>query len=191
MKNIYLIHCWDGTANDGWYPWLEEQIKSPNINFYRLAMPNTATPKIEEWVNKITAEVKSLDENTYFIGHSIGCQAIMRFLENKSNKIGGCLFVAPWLELLPAAIADKESYNIALPWLKTPINFANIKQLTNNIHCLFSDNDYWVAQDQAELFANKLKANIYCVSNKGHISQEDGVYELPEILTITKLIINK
>ena len=112
-------------------------------------------------------------------------------LENKSNKIGGCLFVAPWLELLPAAIADKESYNIALPWLKTPINFANIKQLTNNIHCLFSDNDYWVAQDQAELFANKLKANIYCVSNKGHISQEDGVYELPEILTITKLIINK
>lgn len=191
MKNIYLIHCWDGTANDGWYPWLEEQIKNPNINFYRLVMPNSAAPDIEEWVNKITAEVKSLDENTYFIGHSIGCQAIMRFLENKSNKIGGCLFVAPWLELLPAAIADKESYNIALPWLTIPINFAGVIKLTNNISCLFSDNDYWVAQDQAKIFTDKLKANIYFVNNKGHISQEDEVYELPEILTITKLMINK
>jgi len=191
MKNIYLIHCWDGTANDGWYPWLEEQIKSNDTDFYRLDMPNTATPKIEEWVNKITAEVKSLDENTYFIGHSIGCQAILRYLEKQNKKIGGCLLVAPWLELLPAAIADQESHDIALPWLTTPVDFVKITKLTTNIHCLFSDDDYWVAKDQAKVFETKLNAKTYFVNNKGHISQEDGVYELPEILAITKLMINK
>ena len=33
------------------------------------------------------------DENTYFVGHSIGCQAIMRYLESVDvKKIGGVLF---------------------------------------------------------------------------------------------------
>lgn len=26
MKKIYLVHCWDGTSNDGWYPWIEKQL---------------------------------------------------------------------------------------------------------------------------------------------------------------------
>lgn len=61
-------------------------------------MPDTANPKIKEWVSELEKQVSELDENTYFVGYSIGCQTIMRYLENKeTRKIGGILFVAPWL----------------------------------------------------------------------------------------------
>ena len=54
---------------------------------------------------------------------------MQRYLETKEVcKIGGILFVAPWLDLLPEAVADEDSYNTAQPWLNTPINFDKIKQ---------------------------------------------------------------
>ena len=49
-------------------------------------------------VSTLDLKVEDLNENTNFIGHSIGCQTIMRYLETKEVcKIGGILFVAPWL----------------------------------------------------------------------------------------------
>lgn len=101
------------------------------------------------------------------------------------------LLVAPWLDLLPEAIADDESYNIAKPWLNIPINFAKILKFTNNITCLFSDNDYFVSLEQEKEFKEKLKAKTIIVKNKGHISQDDNVYELKEILELSNEMLEK
>ena len=187
MKKIYLVHCWDGTSSDGWYPWLEEKINDKNVNLNRFDMPNTANPKIDEWVYYLNNKVDLLNEETYFIGHSIGCQTILRYLETKEiTKIGGILFVAPWLDLLTEAIEDEDSYNTAQPWINTPIDFEKIKRFTNNISCIFSDNDYFVSLEQEKEFRNKLNAKTVIVNNKGHISQDDDVYELQEILDLTQ-----
>lgn len=155
-------------------------------------MPNTSKPIIEEWLETLNNKVDKLDNDTYFIGHSIGCQSIMRYLETKEiTKIGGILFVAPWLDLLPYAIEDKESYNTAFPWLHTPIDFEKIKQFTDNINCIFSDDDYFVSLEQEKEFKDKLNSKTIIVKNKGHISQDDNVYELQEILYLSKEMIGK
>lgn len=187
MKKVYLIHCWDGTSNDGWYPWIERELKKYNIEVIRFDMPNTANPKIEEWVNTLESKVEELNNNTFLIGHSIGCQTIMRYLERKDiTKIGGIVLVAPWLDLLPKAIEDEESYNIAYPWINIPINFEKVKKFSDNIYCIFSDNDYFVSLNQEKEFKTKLNAKTIVVKEKGHISQEDNVYELKEILETCK-----
>ena len=183
MNKIYIVHCWEGTKEDGWYPWLDKELSNDNNKVYRFNMPNTANPKIEEWVSFLDKQVDSLDDKAYFIGHSIGCQTIMRYLETKDVcNIGGILFVAPWLDLLDYAIEDEESYNTAKPWLTTKIDFEKIKKFTNNIHCIFSDDDYFVSLDQKEKFEKLLNAKTIVVNEKGHISQEDDVFELKEIL---------
>ncbi len=182
MNKIYMVHCWDGTKDDGWYPWLDEKINDENNKVIRFNMPNTENPKIKEWVSELDKQVDILNENTYFIGHSIGCQTILRYLENKNvDKIGGILFVAPWLDLLPEAIEDEDSYNTASPWIHTNINFDKIKSITNNINCIFSDNDYFVSLSQKEKFEEVLNAKTIVVNDKGHISSEDGVNELSDI----------
>ena len=183
MNKIFIIHCWDGTKDDGWYPWLDKELSNENNKVYRFNMPNTDKPKIEEWVSFLDKKVKILDENTYFIGHSIGCQTIMRYLQTKEiNKIGGILFVSPWLDLLDYAIEDEESFLVAKPWLSEKINFDKIKKFTNNINCIFSSNDYFVSLEQKDKFEKLLNAKTIVVNDKGHISQDDNVYELKEIL---------
>lgn len=183
MNKIYIVHCWEGSKDDGWYPWLAKKLEAEGNRIYRFDMPNTASPKIEEWVSFLDKQVDSLDDKTYFVGHSIGCQTIMRYLQAKEIcDIGGILFVAPWLDLLDYAIADEESSNIAKPWLTVNINFERIKQFTNNIHCIFSDNDYFVSLEQKDKFEKLLNAKTIVVKNKGHISKDDGVCELNEIL---------
>ena len=187
MNKIYLVHCWDGTKNDGWYPWIDEEISNSDNKVIRFNMPNTESPKIEEWISELNKQVNKLNENTYFIGHSIGCQTIMRYLETKEiTRIGGILFVAPWLDLLPEAVEDEESYNTAQPWINNPIDFEKIKQFTNNISCIFSNDDYFVSLDQEKEFREKLSAKTIIVNNKGHISQDDNIYELQEILNLGK-----
>lgn len=190
MNKIYIIHCWDGTKEDGWYPWLDKELSNENNKVYRFNMPNTSNPKIEEWVSFLDKQIETLDDKTYFIGHSIGCQTILRYLQTKDIcKVGGILFVAPWLDLLDYAIEDEDSYNTAKPWLTTPINFEKIKKFTNNISCIFSDNDYFVSLDQKNKFEELLNVKTIIVNNKGHISQDDNVYELKEILEECKKMI--
>ena len=191
MKKIYIVHCWDGSKNDGWYPWLDENICDENTKVYRFNMPDTNNPKIDSWVPFLSNQVNELDSDTYFVGHSIGCQTIMRYLQDKDIKIGGILFVAPWLELLPEAVSDEESLNTATPWLNIPINFNNIKNICDNITCIFSDNDYFVPMNQVDKFRELLNAKTVIVNGKGHISSEDGVFELDEIYDELINIINK
>lgn len=190
MKKIYIIHCWEGTSNDGWYPWLARELSKQNVSVFRFDMPNTESPSIEEWVSYLDKQVDVLDEDVYFIGHSIGCQTILRYLEQKNvRRIGGILLVAPWLDLLPYAIEDKASYDIAYPWIHSPIHFEKIREKTDNIYCIFSDDDYFVSLDQEEQFRNQLGAETVFVSAKGHISQDDGIYQLDKILEISNRMI--
>ena len=187
MKKVFLVHCWDGTSNDGWYPWIEQELKKYNAEVIIFDMPNTANPTIEEWVSTLNEKVDKLDEETYFMGHSIGCQTIIRYLETKEiTKIGGILFVAPWLDLLPEAVEDEDSYNTAYPWIHTPINFAKVKEFSENINCIFSNDDYFVDLNQEQEFKQKLNAKTIIVNEKGHISQDDDVFELDEILELSK-----
>lgn len=182
MKKIYIVHCWGDTSSDGWYPWLEQKISNEVNKVTRFDMPNTNHPTIDEWVRELDKKVDKLDSNTYFIGHSIGCQTILRYLETKQiDKIGGILFITPWLDLLPKGIEDEESYNIAMPWINTPIDFEKVKKFTNNVRCIFSDDDYFVSIEQKDKFEKLLNAKTIVVKNKGHISADDGINELSEI----------
>lgn len=146
-------------------------------------MPNTHAPEICEWVEKLSQEIKVLNEEVFFVGHSIGCQAILRYLEKQEiKKIGGLLLITPWCELLPKALETEEDKKIAKPWLTIPIDFEKIKKFTNNITCIFSNNDYFVPLSQKDFFEEKLNANSLVVKNKGHISEEEHIKYLDEIL---------
>lgn len=192
MKKIYLVHCWGGTSNDGWYPWIDRSLSNKNTKVIRFDMPNTSNPVINEWLDKLDSVIDDLDENTYFIGHSIGCQTIMRYLETKEiTKIGGILFIAPWFDLLKKAVEDEESYNTAYPWINNKIDLEKVKKFTSNINCIFSDNDYFVSLEQKDEFKNKLNAETCVVKNKGHISQDDNVFELNEILDLSKKMLGE
>jgi predicted alpha/beta hydrolase family esterase len=186
MKKIYLIHGWGGTGSGGWFDWIKEEMKD-RAEVYSFDMPNTEEPKIEEWIDFLKENVKELDEETYFIGHSVGSQAVLRYLETLDSniKIKGCIFVAPWMELDKTTIEEEgeEGVEIARPWMETPIDFEKVKKHTNNFLCILSDNDPYVPLDEAEKFKERLGAKTIIKHNHGHFNE---TIEIPEISQFLK-----
>jgi len=187
MKKVYLIHGWGGSdSSEGWFGWLKRELKEKGIKIIVFNMPNTDYPKINEWVGFLKENIKEedLNEELYFIGHSIGCQAILRYLEtlNSNIKIAGCIFVAGWFNLKEETYEVKEEREIAKPWIETPIDFEKVKKHTTNFLAIFSDNDDCVPLSDSEIFKEKLNAKIIIKNNEGHFNETLEIKELIDFI---------
>ncbi len=171
MKRIFIIHRWSGGPDDDWRPWLKTELENKGYKVYIPYMPDTEVPIIEKWVNYISKLVGIPDGNTYFIGHSIGCQAILRYLENIDSPIGGALFVAGWFNL--ENLEDDEIKKIAKPWIENPLNFNKIKSVLPKSTLIISDDDpYGAFKENTEKFS-RIVTNVCVLQNKGHITQKN------------------
>lgn len=180
-KRVFVIHGWEGNPEEGWFPWLKKELEQKGFEVFVPAMPNTEEPKIEEWVPFLANLVGEPDENTYFVGHSIGCQAILRYLETLENKkVGGAVFVAGWFNLVN--LSGEEEEKIAEPWIKIPINLKKVKNASKKFIAIFSDNDKWVPLEDKEIFKKEFGAKIIIEHNKDHFCESGGVKELPIVL---------
>jgi hypothetical protein len=179
MTKAIIVHGWDGSPEDALNQWLKKELEKKGWEVQIPEMPDPEEPTIEEWVNKLYDY--SIDENTYFIGHSIGCQAIMRYLDRVDGKIGGLIFIAPWTHL-NGLEKEQGAEEIAAPWLESAIDFDRVKEKTNKIVCIFSDDDYHVPLSEKEVFELMLDAETVVLKKKGHFTKEDGVKELPIVL---------
>lgn len=181
-KKVFIIHGWAESPDKDWFPWLKVSLEAGGFEVIVPAMPNPDEPKIEEWVSYLTNIAKEVDKNTYFVGHSIACQTILRYLEKspEGTKIGGAVFVAPWITL---TLDTEEEKRISKPWLRSPIDFEKVKKHCNKFIAIFSDNDPFVPlAENKKLFENNLGAKTVVENNKGHFTAENGVTELASAL---------
>ncbi len=180
MKRIFIIHGWSGAPTDCWIPWLKNELEQKGFEVITPTMPNTDTPELEAWVGHLRGIVGEVDADTYFVGHSIGCQTIMHFIEGQDKQAGGAVFVAPFFRLLHlATVAEKE---IANPWFEATLDYEKIKKNLPKLTCIFSDDDPDVDMGNKELFEERLSAKTLVEHNKGHFSDDAGIKELPSVL---------
>ncbi len=181
-----MIHGWGGSSEDNWFPWLKKELEKKGVEISTFDMPDSEHPKIEQWVKYLEEKIKTVDEDTYLVGHSIGCQTILRFIEklHKHEKVGGCFFVAPWFNLVNL---EPEEMEIAHPWINNQIDFGRIIDHCNNFVALFSTDDPYVPLSNAEIFKEKLNVKIIIEKNRGHFTEENEPVILREILKFLKI----
>lgn len=143
-------------------------------------MPDTDVPVIEKWVNHLAELIGRPDRETFFVGHSIGCQAILRYLETITEPIGGAVFVAGWFSL--QHLEDEETETIARPWLTRPIDLGQVKRVLTQSELIISDNDPYGEFEKNQEQFNKLGSVVTVLHGAGHITEDDGYTELPEAL---------
>ena len=181
-KKAFIIYGWGGSPNESIHKWLKRELEINGFLVSILEMPNTNEPKIEEWVNYLDEKVGKLDKDTYFVGHSIGCQTIMRYLEVQKERVGGIVFIAGWFNLVD--MEDEEEERIAKPWIETPIKFDKIKKNSKSITVFISSNEpYGYVKENTNIFRDKLGAKVIIENNRGHFTEEDGVTEMPEVIS--------
>lgn len=179
MKRIFIIHGWGGTPEREWFSWLKSRLQEKGLMVEIPQMPDTHHPTIEAWVPYLAEVVGVPDHETYFIGHSIGCQAIMRYLETLDEKIGGAVFVGGFVALKPLS---GEAEALSKLWLENKIDLKKVKAVINKGVAIFSDNDYFVPlEENRDVFERDLGCSVVVEHQKGHFSETDGVTELPSV----------
>lgn len=195
MKRVILVHGWEATPKSDFFPWLKKELDKRKIWAYFPNMPNTNEPEIKAWIGFLKKKIKEeeLDKDTILIGHSIGCQAILRFLEilPKKVKIKRVILVAPWVKKDKKTIkALKEEgeqvFEIARPWIETSIDWKKIRNHCKDFVCIFSDNDPYVPLSNKKLFEEMLNAHTIVLHNKSHFNEGAGIFKFPEILQFIK-----
>lgn len=186
MKRVFVVHGWDGSPSEGWFPWLKAELEKRGYAVAVPAMPHPEKPTIEDWVNTLAGAVGKADTQTYFVGHSIGCQTILRYLASlpKGSTVGGAVFVVGWFTL--SDILAEEEKVIAKPWLEGAIDDVKIRAALKRSSAIFSDTDTWVPIENKKSFEDKVGSATFTISSsgQGHFSGSDGVVELPKALEL-------
>ena len=181
-KRVFIIHGWDGLPEDGWFPWLADKLEERGFEVNLPLMPHTAKPEIRAWVSHLKEIVGNPNSDTYFVGHSIGAQTILRYLEGlpRDANVGGAVFVAGWFTL--ANLDDEEEWKIATPWIETPIDCTKVLEHTKKFIAIFSDNDRFVPPENEAMFQERLGVKTVIEHDRGHFMGLEGVVRLPSAL---------
>lgn len=182
MKRVFIVHGWSGFPSEGWFPWLKSELEKKGFQVSVPALPDSDNPRIYNWVPALAEAVGIPDEETYFVGHSMGNQTIVRYLETlpEGIKVGGAVFVAGFLKRLTGL--EPEELETRKHWLDSSINLEKVGSMLGKSIAIFSDDDLYVPLDNREEFEKYFNSKVIIEHAKGHMGSSDGHTELPSIL---------
>lgn len=163
-------------------PWAKSALEKKGYKVFVPEMPETENPKIDPWLAKLAETAGQVRPDDILIGHSIGCLAVLRYLEtlNKNEKVSKAILVAPWQFL---TLDESEDPLIAKAWTEGHINYEKIKTKANKFIAVFSDDDPWVPyRKNVEFFREKLNPEVITKHKMGHFNMT----EIPFLLELIK-----
>lgn len=182
QKRVIIVHGWEGHPGNAWFPWIKQELETRGFEVVIPQLPDTETPRIEKWVPKLAETVGTPDENTYFVGHSMGNQTIARYLETLPDnvRVGGAVFVAGFFKHITNADNNAGETETRKHWLEAPIDLMKVRSHLPKSVAIFSDDDPYVPLDNQDDFRDKLGSEIVIEHAKSHFSK--GTLELPSAL---------
>jgi predicted alpha/beta hydrolase family esterase len=166
-----------GDYTDGVWPgWLSQELKKTGFDFSYLEMPNVMCPEVSEWLDFLRVQKIKVNRDTYFVGHSLGCITIARYLEALPEKalIGGCVMVSGFCSIPKVPLLSD--------FCDLPLDYEKVKAHSENFVMIISDNDHLIPRVDSEELASKLGAEIIVEYGKGHFKSD--VKEVHSVLNI-------
>ncbi len=176
--SFILVHGWEGGPDKDWFPWLNKKLIRAGHDVTNMSMPNPMFPKKEEWVKHLEEHIDPTRE-TFFIAHSLGAIAVLKYLEKINKKIKGVIFIAPY-------VINEKKYKTLSSFYSRGIDWSKVDKNCNKFFTIFSDDDTFVSLDQYLYMKDKTDVELIMVSDKGHFSDDDKIKELPELYNIIK-----
>ena len=181
-NRVIIVHGWGGSPETDFLPWAREELQKKGYEVITPVMPEKDYPKIEKWIPYLAKVIGEVRETDNLIGHSIGCQTILRYLSKlpEDKKVDRVIFVAGFTSLMGL---EPEDIKIRDVWLNTPLDFGKVKAHVNKFIAIFSDNDPYVSlEENRKIFEEKLGAEILIEHHKGHFN--DMPQERPDLLKL-------
>jgi predicted alpha/beta hydrolase family esterase len=188
-ERAFIIHGYQGYPAEAWLPWLKAKLEEHGYRVFLPAMPHPDRPVISEWVDFIGKLVGKPDSMTVMIAHSLGCDAVLHYLDSlgaSGMSVGRTVLVAG---RFPAGMSDAEAEKkiegdkILKPWMTARVDPNNVKLAAGKCTVILSDDDPYVPIDAAKAsFRGNLAAEIVIEHGRGHFNEDDHISELPSAL---------
>jgi hypothetical protein len=190
IERIVIVPRWAGGPSSDWYPWIRSELarSHPALRVDTLELPNRNAPEIEQCVAALEAELGndlSALTSTLLVGHSVGCQALMRYLaEQPTSADPGA---TPELVCVAGWWTVDEPWPSIRPWIDTPIALPRLRANTRGVTVLLSDNDPFTRdwRSNESSWVQRLDADVRVSVGGRHFNgeQEPAVLELlrPEL----------
>jgi predicted alpha/beta hydrolase family esterase len=189
QERAFIIHGYMGYPQEAWLPWLKGELEARGYSVSLPLMPHPDRPTIGEWVEFIGALVGEPDPRTVMVGHSIGSQAVVRYLEKlgaAGKSVGATVLVAGGFPPgLPREEAEAmaEGDEVLIPWLTTGADASLVRKAAGRCTVILSDDDPYIEVGRAQAeFRAALDPRIVIEHSKGHLNDESGLTELPSAL---------
>lgn len=183
-KRVIIVHGYAASPQSHWFPWLKKTLENQGAVVTVACMPNSSTPDPVEWLQFLENLSLPLDENTIFIGHSLGCITVLNYLNKYSkeiDKIGGYILVSGFDETLETLPSLKKHTDCKL-------DYTALVSLTEQRISIISSNDGIVNPKLSENLARLLKTDTVHVKNAGHFLDRDGYKEFTDILSVLEVM---
>ena len=182
-KRIFLIHGWGGYPEEGWRPWLKNELSSRGFEVFVPEMPDTNSPKMNAWLELLSTLVGNPNKQCFFVGHSLGVITILRYLESLTDEqeIGGAVFVAGFTDD-KIKLGETENIDDIRNFFQTPLDFEKIKKHCSKFVTIQSDDDPYVDLHYGDILKEKLNAELIVEHAMKHFSGDDGITQLPHAL---------
>lgn len=176
-KQVYIVHGYGASPDSHWFPWLKQRLQAQGVKVSVLEMPNSAYPQPDQWQQTLQQQVIHADRNTWFVTHSLGSIAVLRYLADREelSTIGGIVLVSGFNEHL-SNIPELD------PFLRPDLDYAKIIKVIHKRMVIAAKNDVVVAAPFSQRLAQRLDAQLVLLPQGGHFLKDDGYSEFPALL---------
>ena len=180
MATIILIHGAFGNPEENWFPWLKTELESSGHKVIAPTFPTPNNQSLDSWRQAWKNQKIILDQDTIFVGHSLGPVFIFDLLQNQqiSNPIKASFLVAPFLSKLKNPDFDP----VNKTFIENPINWQTVKQNCEVFKAYVSDNDPYVPMEISKEVTTNLNINPIIVNGAGHFNESAGYAKFPLLL---------
>jgi hypothetical protein len=178
INKVFVIHGAYGSPEENWVPWLKENLESKGLQVYIPKFPTPEGQTLEAWFRVFENFLPLLDEQSIFVGHSLGPAFILNLLEKVDTPIHSAYLVAPFVGFLNNPDFDP----INSSFVNKEFDWKKIRSNCRNFFVYSSDNDPYVPLSKGEFLRDKLEAKFTVVSGAGHFNISTGYTQFEELL---------
>jgi lincosamide nucleotidyltransferase A/C/D/E len=165
MKKAVILHGTDGTPQDNWFPWLQEQLVKLGYKVWVPELPQADKPNIQRYNEYISRHIPwPIDKDTILIGHSSGAVAILGLLQSltKETVVKACYLVG--------AFKDDLGWDSLKELFLEPFEFEKIKPKFGLMYFLHSDNDPHCPLEHAQYLHSQIGGDLIVLPGQKHFS---------------------
>lgn len=177
MSRVVIVHGFNSWPSSHWFPWIKKELEAEGHSVLIPDLPKPLLPDYSLWMRKLTDTVGAIDENTVFVGHSLGAITALLYIQSRpeSERCTGFVGVAP---------LAKQRYDLLVgTFFEVPLRFEELKRRIPKMLVLSDPKDHLVPFDDAKYLVEKMQCDLIACANRGHFDGRlNRVTEAKEIL---------